>query len=214
MTYRELTRRRGTPLILKGPVTRRTPWSRDFRRMTRLPRKRPARRMRTVPGWRDLRGAQDRTALRTCGFQLLACWHLVMLKNCCRQLLYVDEVQSSIDICRRLCRSVRSIYMALKFEAASSFKVCTCCDGSRIAMDQTHSLDSSVPISKPRTPKHNATGCKCIVIITKRLTFLFSASSSAGYHFLAFSEEAGTSRVDFPNVLLVGFADIVTLLAG
>jgi hypothetical protein len=69
MTYRELTLRRGTPLILKGPVTRRTPWSRVLRRTTRLPRKRPARRIRTVPGWRVFRGAQERTALRTCGFE-------------------------------------------------------------------------------------------------------------------------------------------------
>ena len=66
MTYRALTRRRGTPLILKGPVTRRTPWSRVFRRMTRLPRNRPARRMRTVPGWRVFLGAQERMALRVC----------------------------------------------------------------------------------------------------------------------------------------------------
>lgn len=50
MTYLELTRRRGTPLILKGPVTSRTPWSRVLSRTTRLPRKRPARRIRTVPG--------------------------------------------------------------------------------------------------------------------------------------------------------------------
>lgn len=79
MTYRELTRRRGTPLILKGPVTRRTPWSRVFRRMTRLPRKRPARRMRTVPASRDLRGVQDRTALRTCDFQLSA--HMILCES-------------------------------------------------------------------------------------------------------------------------------------
>ncbi len=66
MTYRELTRRRGTPLTLKGPVTRRTPWSRDLRRTTRLPRNRPASRIRMVPGWREARGAQGRMALRTC----------------------------------------------------------------------------------------------------------------------------------------------------
>jgi hypothetical protein len=65
MTYLELTRRRGTPLILKGPVTSRTPWSRFLRRTTRLPRKRPASRIRTVPGWSELRGAQARMALRT-----------------------------------------------------------------------------------------------------------------------------------------------------
>lgn len=65
ITYRELTRRRGTPLILNGPVTRRTPCSRFLRRTTRLPRKRPASRIRTVPGWRVERGAQARTDLRT-----------------------------------------------------------------------------------------------------------------------------------------------------
>jgi hypothetical protein len=65
MTYLELTRRRGTPLILKGPVTSRTPWSRFLRRTTRLPRNRPASRIRTVPGWREVRGAQARMALRT-----------------------------------------------------------------------------------------------------------------------------------------------------
>lgn len=65
MTYRELTRLRGTPLILKGPVTRRTPWSRVLRSTTRLPRNRPARRIRTVPGVRESRGAQGRRVLRT-----------------------------------------------------------------------------------------------------------------------------------------------------
>lgn len=65
MTYLELTRRRGTPLILKGPVTSRTPWSRFLSRTTRLPRNRPASRIRTVPGWRVLRGAHGRMVLRT-----------------------------------------------------------------------------------------------------------------------------------------------------
>src|SRR5690242_2343143 len=53
MTYRAFTLLRGTPLILKGPVTRRAPCSRCLRRMTRLPRNRPARRMRTAPGFKD-----------------------------------------------------------------------------------------------------------------------------------------------------------------
>ncbi len=66
MTYRELTRLRGTPLILKGPVTRRTPWSRVLRSTTRLPLNRPASRMRTVPGVRESRGTQGRRVLRTC----------------------------------------------------------------------------------------------------------------------------------------------------
>lgn len=66
MTYRALTRRIGTPLTLNGPVTRRTPWSRLLRRTTRLPRKRPARRMRTVPGVRDLRSLVGRIDFRTC----------------------------------------------------------------------------------------------------------------------------------------------------
>ena len=65
MTYRALTLRSGTPLILKGPVTRRTPWSRFLRRTTRLPRKRPASRIRIVPGCSVFRGAQGRVALRT-----------------------------------------------------------------------------------------------------------------------------------------------------
>lgn len=44
-----------------------------------------------------------------------------------------------------------------------------------------------------------------------QLTFFGSLSSSAGYHFFAWSAEAGTSRVDFPNCLVVGLADILTL---
>ena len=56
MTYLALTRLNGTPLILKGPVTRRTPWGRCLRRMTRLPRKRPARRISTLPGFKVERG--------------------------------------------------------------------------------------------------------------------------------------------------------------
>ena len=47
------TRRRGTPLILKGPVTSRRPDGSCLRKTTRLPLKRPARRMRTVPGVMD-----------------------------------------------------------------------------------------------------------------------------------------------------------------
>ena len=82
MTYRELTRRRGTPLILKGPVTSRTPWSRALRRMTRLPRKRPASRIRTVPGCRDLRGAQARTDLRTYSDTWLV-WLLLAIMPAC-----------------------------------------------------------------------------------------------------------------------------------
>lgn len=64
MTYRAFTLRRGTPLTLKGPVTRRTPCSRCLRTMTRLPRKRPARRITTVPGVRDWRTLAGRTDLR------------------------------------------------------------------------------------------------------------------------------------------------------
>lgn len=52
MTYRAFTLLSGTPLILNGPVTRRVPWSSCLRRTTRLPRNRPARRMRMAPGWR------------------------------------------------------------------------------------------------------------------------------------------------------------------
>lgn len=47
-----------------------------------------------------------------------------------------------------------------------------------------------------------------------KLTFLGALSSSAGYHFLAWSAEAGTSRVDFPNCLVVGLADMLTLSGG
>ena len=65
MTYRALTLLNGTPLTLKGPVTSKTPCGRCLRRMTRLPRKRPARRIRTVPGTRDGRGRAGLTDLRT-----------------------------------------------------------------------------------------------------------------------------------------------------
>jgi hypothetical protein len=66
MTYLAFTRRSGTPLSLKGPVMRRTPWPRCLRRTTRFPRKRPARRMRTVPGSRVGRSLAGWTVLRTC----------------------------------------------------------------------------------------------------------------------------------------------------
>lgn len=47
--------------------------------------------------------------------------------------------------------------------------------------------------------------------VVAKLTFLGALSSSAGYHLLALSEGAGTSRVDLPNFLVVGLADIVIL---
>lgn len=62
---------------MKGPVTRRTPWSRCLRRTTRLPRKRPARRIRTVPGWRLSRSLVGRTVLRACSDQLLESLFLI-----------------------------------------------------------------------------------------------------------------------------------------
>jgi hypothetical protein len=55
MTYAWFTRRSGTPLILYGPDTKRRPDSSAFKQTTRLPRNRPARRIRTVPGEMDLR---------------------------------------------------------------------------------------------------------------------------------------------------------------
>lgn len=66
MTYRAFTLRMGTPLILNGPVTRRAPSFRCLRRTTRLPRKRPARRMRTAPGCRVARDLPSRMVLRAC----------------------------------------------------------------------------------------------------------------------------------------------------
>jgi len=50
MQKRWLTRRSGTPLTLYGPVTSRRPLSNCFKKTTRRPRKRPAKRMSTVPG--------------------------------------------------------------------------------------------------------------------------------------------------------------------
>lgn len=65
ITYRALTLRNGTPLTLKGPVTRRTPCGRCLSRITRLPRNRPATRMSIVPGWRFARGFAGLMVLRT-----------------------------------------------------------------------------------------------------------------------------------------------------
>merc|ERR1712063_15938 len=64
-----LTRRMGTPLTLKGPVTKRRPDPSCFKNTTRLPAKRPARTIKTVPGVMDslslvCRGAALRTARR------------------------------------------------------------------------------------------------------------------------------------------------------
>ena len=70
MTYRAFTLRRGTPLTLNGPVTSSTPCGRCLSSTTRLPRKRPARRMRMAPGTRVGRGAPGRIDLRTCACQL------------------------------------------------------------------------------------------------------------------------------------------------
>lgn len=66
ITYRALTLRNGTPLTLNGPVTRSTPCERCLSRTTRLPRKRPARRMRIAPGWSVARGLAGFMDLRTC----------------------------------------------------------------------------------------------------------------------------------------------------
>merc|ERR1712063_46400 len=64
-----LTRRMGTPLTLKGPETNKRPEASCLRKTTRLPAKRPARTIRTVPGVIDslnlvCRGAALRTARR------------------------------------------------------------------------------------------------------------------------------------------------------
>merc|ERR1740121_1155631 len=50
MQKRWLTRWSGTPLTAYGPVTSSKPLSSCFRKTTRRPRNRPARRMSTVPG--------------------------------------------------------------------------------------------------------------------------------------------------------------------
>lgn len=84
MTYREFTRRNGTPLILKGPVTSKAPSFKCLRRTTRLPLKRPARRMRTAPGWREARnlvGCND----------FLACFHTLDLAS----IDTIDEVKTA-----------------------------------------------------------------------------------------------------------------------
>lgn len=57
MTYLWSIRRNGTPLTLNGPVIKIKPESNCFKATTRLPAKRPARMMRTVPGVIDLRRA-------------------------------------------------------------------------------------------------------------------------------------------------------------
>merc|ERR1719333_507022 len=50
-----LTRRNGTPFTFMGPVTRSSPDSSCFKQITRLPRNRPERRIRTAPGFTDSR---------------------------------------------------------------------------------------------------------------------------------------------------------------
>merc|ERR1719343_1070176 len=50
MQYLWLHRRRGTPLTWYGPVRSRAPLASCFRKTTRRPRKRPAKRMRMEPG--------------------------------------------------------------------------------------------------------------------------------------------------------------------
>lgn len=66
ITQRAFTRRKGQPLQTNGPVTSRTPWSRCLRTIVLFPRKRPARRMTTVPGVMDARVLAGRMALRVC----------------------------------------------------------------------------------------------------------------------------------------------------
>jgi hypothetical protein len=55
MTYAWLTRRRGTPLTLKGPVTSNNPLSNCFKKTTLFPLNRPASKIKTVPGLMDER---------------------------------------------------------------------------------------------------------------------------------------------------------------
>ena len=50
MTYAWLTRRRGTPLILKGPVTNNNPLASCFKKTTLFPLNLPANKIKTVPG--------------------------------------------------------------------------------------------------------------------------------------------------------------------
>ena len=50
ITYAWFTRRRGTPLILKGPVTNNNPLSSCFKKTTLFPLNLPANKIKTVPG--------------------------------------------------------------------------------------------------------------------------------------------------------------------
>lgn len=56
--------RRRTPLTLNGPVTSSRPEGSCFRKMTRLPLKRPASRMSTVPGLMLERSRAGRATVR------------------------------------------------------------------------------------------------------------------------------------------------------
>lgn len=66
MTYAWFTRRIGTPFSWKGPVTSSRPEGSCFRNTTRLPLKRPASRMSTVPGVMLARSFVGLSVLRRC----------------------------------------------------------------------------------------------------------------------------------------------------
>ena len=48
-----MTRRKGTPLTLNGPETNKVLSSKAFKYTTRLPLKRPANKIKTVPGTKE-----------------------------------------------------------------------------------------------------------------------------------------------------------------
>jgi hypothetical protein len=142
-----------------------------------LPRKRPARRMRTVPGWSDFRGTQGRIVLRT----------------------YFG--QPRVSIVQKPIRNGEELASRFLSNIPNAFRLSILCTQSpdRTSRSHIHTFFPHV-----RGPPKAATFSAPMSFSTH--TFFFCASSLTGYHFWAFcagtSRVDEPSFLDFEDIVL------------
>lgn len=114
-----------------------------------------------------------------------------------------------------MCRAGRVVGSFLRFPISSCPEDATPARNRLpVAVCPTQSPMRRPPQIHRSGPQGKETECITSHQQGRRLTFLGSGSSSVGYHLLAFSVEAGTSRVDLPKVFFWVCADMLTLRGG
>lgn len=179
-----------------------------------MPRKRPARRIRIVPGWSEDRGDQARRALRVCVSRSgqRVCSQTVVLtmpRRCCSSMPSLPSAPAFFSPPRfpsTLAVVVRIVAGRMMASPMSSFRVfiqtplnaLSTIHPTTAVQIADHKNNENSPASHSRQPSR---------------TCFFCDSSSVGYHFWALCAGWTTSRVDEPNVFdAVLAADIVKKL--